>query len=86
VIRDGSKVKIMKHLWLRSKGDKWIHSPKRQEVYVMNMNQLVVEGEKRWDTNKIQEFLIFFNFNFIDMADAILSVPMFPLVQCDKLI
>jgi hypothetical protein len=53
VIRDGSKVKIMKHLWLRSKGGKWIHSPERQEVYEINVNQLMVEGEKRWDTDKI---------------------------------
>jgi hypothetical protein len=54
----------MKHLWLFSKGDKWIHSPKRQEVYAMNVNQLMVEGEKRWHTNKIQEFFIYFYFYF----------------------
>jgi hypothetical protein len=52
VIRDGSKIKIMKQLWLRSKGGKWIHSPERQEVYEINVNQLMVEGEKRWDTDK----------------------------------
>jgi hypothetical protein len=44
----------MKHLWLRSKGDKWVHSPKdkRDECELIN-----VEGEKRCDNNKIQELV-----------------------------
>ncbi|PNX75208.1 hypothetical protein L195_g031140 [Trifolium pratense] len=45
-------------------------------MYVRN---LMVDGERKWDATKIDEFFS------SDMAEPIMSVPLFPMIEHDKL-
>ncbi|GAU49158.1 hypothetical protein TSUD_407040 [Trifolium subterraneum] len=43
---------MMGEPWVRGEGGRWLSSPQREEVYDIVVKQLMVEGEKRWDTHK----------------------------------
>ncbi|MCI18609.1 putative reverse transcriptase, partial [Trifolium medium] len=45
----------------------------------MYVSNLMVDGERKWDATKINEFFS------SDMAEAIMSVPLFPMIEHDKL-
>jgi hypothetical protein len=77
---EGNKVKVMGEPWLRGREGRWMNSPQSEEIYNLYVNQLMVEGEKRWDIDKIQSLFP------SEEAKNILSLPLFPCVLNDKLI
>ncbi|GAU39484.1 hypothetical protein TSUD_279050 [Trifolium subterraneum] len=65
--------------WLRM-GGRWMSSPQVEEVYDLYVNQLMVEGERRWDEQQINSLFS------EEEAHNIISMPLFQTVQHDKLI
>ncbi|XP_045802481.1 uncharacterized protein LOC123896083 [Trifolium pratense] len=80
VAGDGSNISVMGSPWIRGQQEKWIHSPQQQSTYNIYVNDLLVEGEKKWNVAKIQSLFS------PDMAEAIMDVPLFPMINNDKLI
>jgi hypothetical protein len=70
----------MKDPWIRGGEGWWLHSPQKAEVYDMTVNQLMIDGERRWDVHKIQHLF------FPKAAGRILSVNLFQNVREDKFI
>ncbi|MCH82454.1 RNA-directed DNA polymerase (Reverse transcriptase) [Trifolium medium] len=49
-----NKVRVMGEPWLRGEEGKWLSSPQVEEAFQLHVNQLMVEGERKWDEQKIQ--------------------------------
>jgi hypothetical protein len=79
-IGDGSKIKVMHDPWLRSERNSWVRSPQVQGMYNMNVNELMLEGMRQWNTNKILQLFPY------DVAQDILSVPLLDVLQEDCLV
>lgn len=47
-IGDGSLIQVMKDLWILGEGSAWVHSPQPLEVHNMAVNNLMIQGERRW--------------------------------------
>ncbi|PNX79828.1 ribonuclease H, partial [Trifolium pratense] len=54
VVGDRRKVRVMGEPWLRGEEGKWLSSPQVEEAFQLHVNQLMVEGERKWDEQKIQ--------------------------------
>jgi hypothetical protein len=80
VVGDGRSVRVMADPWVRGGESWWVSSPQKEEVYDMTVNQLLVEGEKRWDVQKVK-----YLFND-EMVEKILSMNICQDVREDKLI
>jgi hypothetical protein len=57
-----------------------VAAPQQEGVYNMSVKQLMVEGEKKWDRNKIEELFSH------EVCEQILSTPLFDMVTEDKLV
>jgi ribonuclease HI len=79
-VGDGSKIKIMTDPWLRGQGSGWVSAPQHQGVYNLSVNNLMIEGLKQWDCNKIT------NLFSHAVAEEIMAVPLIREVQEDKLV
>jgi ribonuclease HI len=66
--------------WLRDKAHTWIPSPQIQGVYNLMVNDLMQPNVKLWDKEKIESIFD------THVAKSILAVPLFNLVDEDKLI
>jgi hypothetical protein len=42
--------------WLRGEGKGWIRVPQPQGVYNITVNDLMLDGIKQWDSNKIMQW------------------------------
>ncbi|KAK2370478.1 hypothetical protein QL285_083527 [Trifolium repens] len=79
-IGDGSKIQVMNEPWLRGDQGRWLNAPQNQNVYSLKVENLLLPNVKRWDENKIYSLFPIY------VALAIISVPLFELVQEDKVI
>ncbi|PNY13385.1 ribonuclease H [Trifolium pratense] len=80
VVGDGSRVRVMEDPWLRGSVGRWISAPQREEVYGMYVNNLMEEGVRRWDRNKLEELFS------SEEANKIMSMPLFESIQEDKVV
>jgi hypothetical protein len=79
-IGDGSKIQVMNEPWLRVNHRQCLNGPQNQNVYDLNVKNLLLPNAKIWDENKIYSLFS------LDEAHDILNVPLFELVREDKLI
>jgi hypothetical protein len=79
-IGNGTSIKVMGEPWLRDKEQAWIPSPQVQGVYNLTVNDLMHPNMKLWDKPKIESI-----FNSY-VAKSILDIPLFNLIEEDKLI
>ncbi|CAJ2661944.1 unnamed protein product [Trifolium pratense] len=81
-IGDGSKIKVMTDTdpWLRRQGSGWVSAPQSQGVYNLSVDNLMIEGLKQWDFNKITNLFLH------DVAEEILAVLLIREVQEDRLV
>jgi hypothetical protein len=80
VVGDGRSVRVMEDTWVRGGQSWWVSSPQREEVHDMTVNQLLLEGERRWDVHKVK------NLFSVEMAEKILSMNICQDVREDRLI
>jgi ribonuclease HI len=66
--------------WLRGQGRGWLSAPQPQGMYNLSVNNLMMEGLKQWDCNKI------INLFPHDVAGEILAVPLIREVEEDRLV
>jgi hypothetical protein len=43
----------MRDPWLRNNPVKWLPSPQNQGLYTLKLSDLMIDGERKWDVNKI---------------------------------
>jgi ribonuclease HI len=79
-IGNGKNIKVMSDPWLREKEGTWIPSPQVQGAYNITVNELMIENVKMWDKVKIDSLFP------QHIAKCILGVPLFNMVEEDKLI
>jgi ribonuclease HI len=79
-IGDGSKIKVMNEPWLRTTQGKCLYAPQNRHVYDLKVHDLLLSNVKCWDENKINSLFP------IDVAQEIITVPLFEVVREDKLI
>jgi ribonuclease HI len=79
-IGDGSKIKVMNEPWLRATQGRCLNAPQTQNVYDLKVQHLMLPNVKCWDDNKIYSLFS------LEVAQDILTVPLFDLVREDKLI
>jgi ribonuclease HI len=79
-VGDGSTIKVMSDPWLKGEGNGWVHAPQKQGVYDFTVKDLMLDGVKKWDQNKIMQMFS------IDAAKEILEVPLLDLVEEDGLV
>jgi hypothetical protein len=77
---DGRRVRVMKDPWIRGGDNWWVESPQREEAYDMTVDQLMLDGERKWDANKIK------NLFSSETVNSILSMNLFQEVREDKFI
>jgi ribonuclease HI len=70
----------MKDPWIRGGDNWWVESPQREEAYDMTVDQLMLDGERKWDAIKINNL-----FSTVT-ANNILSMKLFQEVREDKFI
>jgi ribonuclease HI len=79
-IGNGNNINIMGEPWLRDKEQAWIPSPQERGVYNLKVVDLMHPDLKSWDHEKIQAI-------FSDhIAKCIIDIPLFNLIEEDKLI
>ncbi|XP_045802597.1 uncharacterized protein LOC123896226 [Trifolium pratense] len=79
-IGNGTNIKVMSEPWLREANRAWISSPQDQGVYNFYVNDLLLPDMKIWDREKIESIFPMY------VAKRILEVPLFNMVDEDKLI
>jgi hypothetical protein len=79
-IGDGSKIQVMHEPWLRGGNERCLNAPQTRIVYDLKLENILLPNVKRWDENKV--YSLFSN----DVADDIITVPLFELVREDRLI
>jgi ribonuclease HI len=80
IIGSGANIKVMSDPWLRDDDGAWIQSPQTQGAHNINVNDLMLPNEKKWDKEKIEGLFS------SDVVNRILDVPLFDMVEEDKLI
>jgi ribonuclease HI len=66
--------------WLRGNDMLWLQSPQIRSTYDLFVNDLLVQGVKIWDSNKIHSLFS------EPVAECILKIPLFEEVQEDRLV
>jgi hypothetical protein len=79
-IGDGKSIKIMNEPWLRGLEGAWIPSPQEQGVHDLFVNDLMLPNMKLWDKRKIESLFP------IHVANRIIDMPLFDMLEDDKLI
>jgi ribonuclease HI len=79
-IGSGTNIKIMSDPWLRNEDGAWFPSPQLQGVHSLNLNELMLPNEKKWDKGKIESLFS------PDVVNRILDTPLFDIIEEDKLI
>ncbi|PNX99600.1 ribonuclease H [Trifolium pratense] len=78
-IGDGSSVRVMGEPWLRAKESALVQAPQRQEIYEMNVKDLMATSERKWDEAKLR--MLFDS----TTVRHIIFVPLFSFSDEDKL-
>ncbi|PNX78310.1 heat shock protein [Trifolium pratense] len=79
-IGNGTNIKVMSEPWLREANGAWISSPQDQGVHNFYVNDLLLPDMKIWDREKIESIFPMY------VAKRILEVPLFNMIDEDKLI
>jgi ribonuclease HI len=79
-VGNGTKIKVMSEPWLRGHEEAWVSSPQTQGAYNITVNDLMVPNMKLWDKEKIESLFS------ADVAKNILEIPLFDMVEEDKLL
>jgi ribonuclease HI len=66
--------------WLRGKDETWVPSPQEQGVYNITVHDLMRPNEKMWDKEKVESLFT------AHIAKSILNVPLFSIIEEDKLV
>jgi hypothetical protein len=66
--------------WLREGDGAWLKSPQKQGAHSINVMDLMLPNEKKWDKEKIESLF------FPDVVNQILDIPLFDMVEEDKLV
>jgi hypothetical protein len=66
--------------WLRGKDETWVPSPQEQGVYNITVHDLMRPNEKMWDKEKVESLFT------AHIAKSILNVPLFSMIEEDKLV
>jgi hypothetical protein len=65
--------------WLRERDDVWVQSPQIQGAHNITVN-VMIPNMKAWDKDKIVSLFP------LDVANRIIDIPLFDLIEEDKLI
>ncbi|WJX92273.1 hypothetical protein P8452_73938 [Trifolium repens] len=79
-IGDGSKIKVMSDPWICGNDMLWVQSPQHQSTYNLFVNDLLVQGMKIWDSQKILSLFA------EPVASHILNTPLFEEVTEDRVV
>jgi ribonuclease HI len=66
--------------WLKGKEETWVPSPQEQGVYNITVHDLMISNAKMWDKEKIESLFP------SHIAMSILNVPLFNMIEEDKLV
>ncbi|KAK2388665.1 Ribonuclease H superfamily protein [Trifolium repens] len=80
IIGNGANIKVMSDPWLREGDGAWVKSPQKQGAHSINVIDLMLPNEKKWDKEKIESLF------FPDVVNQILDIPLFDMVEEDKLV
>ncbi|MCI04730.1 putative ribonuclease H protein, partial [Trifolium medium] len=80
IIGNGANIKVMSDPWLREKDGVWVQSPQTQGAHNITVNDLMLPNLKRWDKDKIESLFP------LEVANCILDIPLFDVIEEDKLI
>jgi hypothetical protein len=80
IIGSGTNIKVMSDPWLREEDGAWLPSPQIQGAHNLNVNELLLQNEKKWDKEKIESL-----FSPV-VVNRILDIPLFDTIEEDKLI
>jgi ribonuclease HI len=79
-VGNGASINVMSDPWLRGIEGAWIPSPQVQGVHNFNVNDLMIPNVKVWDKEKIESIFP------LHIATRILAIPLFDMVENDKLV
>ncbi|PNX94194.1 cytochrome p450 [Trifolium pratense] len=79
-VGNGSNIKVMSNPWLRGREGAWVQSPQVQGAHNITVKELMLPNEKRWDRVKIESIFP------LDVVNRILEIPLFDIVEEDKLV
>ncbi|PNY14675.1 ribonuclease H [Trifolium pratense] len=79
-VGNGDNIKVMHDPWLRGTNGAWLPSPQDQGVHNFHVNDLMFPNAKMWDKEKIESLFP------IHIANRILEIPLFDMIEEDKLI
>ncbi|PNX71244.1 ribonuclease H, partial [Trifolium pratense] len=79
-VGNGKNIKVMSEPWLRGENGAWLPSPQDQGVHNYNVNDLMMSNVTMWDKDKIESLFS------IHIANRILGIPLFDMVEEDKLL
>jgi len=79
-IGDGSHIRATGYPWLHSKVRNLIPAPQNQGVYDLFLSDLLIDGVKEWDVDKVIELFSY------ERARVVIQTSLFPSVQEDRVV
>jgi hypothetical protein len=64
--------------WLREEDGAWLPSPQLQGAHNLNVNEILLQNEKKWDKEKIESL-----FSPV-VVNRILDIPLFDTIEEEK--